>query len=278
MDKMIKIGEYNTLTVSRLVDFGAYLKSDEQEILIPGKWIPEGTEAGDQLKVFVYTDSEDRPIATTMEPVAKLGEFAPMEVKAVTPFGAFLDWGLEKDLLLPKGEQHRPARVGEKVVVRVCLDYKTNRVIGVSKLAAFLKPAGEEVKPGQEVDLIVSQITPLGYQVVVNQTYNGLLYKNEVFEDLAVGDQLKGFVRKVREDGKLDVNLKPFGKEGMQSDRDKVLEKLEENGGRLPLGDKSDSEEISRTLNMSKKSFKRAIGILYKERKIELSDHEIRLS
>lgn len=273
---MIAIGEYNLLTVNRMVDFGAYLKSeDEEEILIPGKWLPAGTEPGQELKVFVYTDSEDRPIATTMEPLAVVGDFAALEVKAVAPFGAFLDWGLEKDLLLPKAEQHRPVKVGEKVVIKVCVDFKTNRLIGVSKLAPFLKNAGEDLKPSQEVELLITQITPLGFQALVDKKYSGLLYKNEVFETIQVGDQRKGFIRKVREDGKLDVNLKPFGKEGMHSDRDKVLEKIAENGGRLPLGDKSEAEDISRTLNMSKKSFKRAIGILYKERKIQISDQEI---
>lgn len=273
---MIKIGEYNTLKVNRMVDFGAYLGSEEQEVLIPGKWLPAGTEPGQELRVFVYTDSEDRPIATTMEPAAVLGEIAALEVKAVAPFGAFLDWGLEKDLLLPKAEQHRPVRTGEKVVVKIALDYKTNRLIGVSKLNAFLKPAPEDFEPGREVELLISQITPLGYQAVVDGRYSGLLYKNEVFEPIQVGDRLKGFVRKVREDGKLDLNLKPFGKGGMQSDRDKVLEKLEQSGGQLELGDKSDAEKISEKLNMSKKSFKRAIGILYKERKIQISDNEIR--
>lgn len=274
---MAGIGEYNTLTIQRIVDFGAYLKLGDQDILIPGKWLPEGAEPGQELRVFVYTDSEDRIIATTMEPKAVLGEIAALEVTAITPFGAFLDWGLEKDLLLPKAEQHRPVRTGEKVVVKICLDYKTDRLVAVSKLAPFTEPASEDLVPGQEVDLLITQITPLGYQALTDGKYSGLLYKNEVFEPLSVGDRRKGFIRKVREDGKLDVNLKPFGKQGMQTDRDKVLEKVTESGGKLPLGDKSGADEIMEVLNMSKKSYKRAIGILYKERKIDISDQEIRL-
>ena len=274
---MIRIGEYNTLKVSRMVDFGAYLESEGEEVLIPGKWIPEGTEPGQELRVFVYTDSEDRIIATTMEPAAVLGEFAALKVKAVTPFGAFLDWGLEKDLLLPKNEQLKPVSEGEKVVVRIAMDYKTNRLIGVSKIGAFLKAAGEGLVPGQEVNLLVFHKSPLGYQVMVDGKYNGLLYNDQVFEDLQIGDERKGFIRKVREDGKLDVNLKAFGKEGMKSDKDRVFEKLQENGGILPYGDKSEADDINTGLNMSKKSYKRAIGMLYKERKITISDFEIRL-
>jgi predicted RNA-binding protein (virulence factor B family) len=273
---MIKIGEYNKLTVSREVDFGVYLKDEEgQEILLPGKWVPEGTEPGHALRVFVYTDSEDRPIATTMEPAASLGEYAAMEVKAVAPFGAFLDWGLEKDLLLPKMEQLKPVKPGDTVVARVCLDYKTNRMIAVTKINPFLKTEANIFTPGQEVELMVYNTTPLGYQVLVNHQYAGLLYQNQVHENLRIGDRRQGYISKLREDGKLDVNLKPFGREGMMSDRERVLEALLRNDGHLPLGDKSDAEEISRKLNMSKKSYKRAIGILYKERLISISDYEI---
>lgn len=273
---MIKLGEFNTLTVSREVDFGVYLKEGEEEILMPGKWVPEGTKPGDELRVFIYTDSEDRPIATSTSPVASLGETAVMEVKSVAPFGVFLDWGLEKDLLLPKSEQIRPVEPGDKVVARVCLDYKTNRLIGVTKIDTFLKQQSGEFTAGQEVDLLIYNRTALGYQAIINQQYAGLLYYNTVFEDLEIGDQRKGYISKLREDGKLDVSLKPFGREGMNSDRDKVWEALEQKGGYLALGDKSDAEEISRQLNMSKKSFKRAIGILYKERKITILEKEIR--
>lgn len=273
---MIKLGEYNTLTVSREVDFGIYLKEGEEEILMPGKWVPEGTRPGDELRVFVYTDSEDRPIATSMEPVATLGETAVMEVTSIAPFGAFLNWGLEKDLLLPKMEQIRPVEPGDKVVARVCLDFKTNRLVGVSKIDTFLKQQSTDFKAGQEVDLLIYNRTALGYQAIVNQEYAGLLYYNNVHEELEIGDRRKGYLSKLREDGKLDISLKPFGKEGMKSDRDKLWEALESEGGYLPLGDKSEAEEISRRLGMSKKSFKRAIGILYKERRITIGPEEIR--
>lgn len=274
---MIEIGEYNILKVNRAVDFGFYLTDGQEEILLPKKWIPEGAGIGKNVEVFVYTDSEDRLIATTMKPKATLGNFATLQVSTTTDFGAFLDWGLEKDLLLPKTEQIKAHKVGEKVVVKISLDHKTNRLIAVGKLGSFLKPVPDTLQPGQKVEALVYNQTPLGYQVLVNNLYGGLLYENEVFENLQVGDKRTVWVKKLREDNKLDVSLKPFGKVGMKSDRDKVLEKLQETGGMLALGDKSKPEDISKEMNMSKKAFKRAIGILYKEKLITLSDYDIRL-
>lgn len=274
---MIEIGKHNILKVNRAVDFGFYLTDGHEEVLLPTKWVPEGADIGKNVDVFIYTDSEDRPIATTMEPKATVGDFAVLKVSALTNFGAFLDWGLEKDLLLPKTEQLNPVAVGEKVVVKICLDYKTNRLIAVSKLGSFLTADPAELKPGDEVEAWVYNETPLGYQVLLNKQYSGLLYENEVFEPLRIGDKRQAWVRKLREDNKLDISLKPFGKEGMKSDREKVLEKLKEGGGHLPLGDKSEPEEISRKLNLSKKAFKRAIGMLYKEQLISISDKEIHL-
>lgn len=274
---MIEIGTYNILKVNRAVDFGFYLTDGHEEVLLPKKWIPEGADIGKNVEVFIYTDSEDRLIATTMKPKAILGDFAALEVTSTTGFGAFLDWGLEKDLLLPKNEQIKPVAVGEKAVVKVCLDFKTNRLIGVSKIGSFLKPVPESLQPGQQVEVWVYNQTPLGYQVMVNEQFAGLLYENEVFEELQVGDKRTAWVKKRREDDKLDVSLKPFGKEGMKSDREKVLEALKEAGGTLALGDKSEPEEISRKMNMSKKAFKRATGMLYKEQLITLSDYEVQL-
>ena len=274
---MIEIGEYNILKVNRAVDFGFYLTDGHEEILLPKKWIPEGADIGKNVEVFVYTDSEDRLIATTMKPKATLGQFAVLDVTASTDFGAFLDWGLEKDLLLPKNEQIKPHKVGEKAVVRICLDYKTNRLIAVSKLGSFLKEVPETLQPGQEVEALIYNQTPLGFQVLVNNEFGGLLYENEVFENLKLGDKRRAWVKKSREDNKLDLSLKPFGKVGMKSDRDQVLEKLQAAGGKLALGDKSEPEEISRKMNMSKKAFKRAIGILYKEQLVSLSDFETAL-
>lgn len=274
---MIEIGKYNILKVNRAVDFGFYLTDGHEEVLLPKKWIPEGADIGKNVEVFIYTDSEDRLIATTMKPKASLDDFAALEVTSTTGFGAFLDWGLEKDLLLPKNEQIKPHSVGEKAVVKVCLDFKTNRLIAVSKLGSFLKPVPESLQPGTEVEVLVYNQTPLGFQVLVNGAYGGLLYENEVFEDLKIGDKRTAWVKKKREDDKLDLSLKPFGKEGMKSDREKVLEAIKEAGGSLKLGDKSEPEEINKVLNMSKKAFKRAIGILYKEKLISLQDHEIQL-
>ena len=275
---MLEIGKFNDLEVLREVDFGYYLHSDKGDILIPRKYVPEGTKIGDILHVFVYTDSEDRLIATTLNPIAVVGEFAAMRVKDVTNFGAFLDWGIEKDLLVPNSEQHRKLYVGQTTVVRLCLDQRTERVIGVGKLNPFLKKDLSALEEGQAVNLMVYDQTDLGFMVLIDDQYSGMLYENEVFEPLEIGARRKGFIKKVRPDGKIDVRLYKEGVAGIDASKDIILKKLKASKGFLPYHDKSDTEDIKRAFQMSKKSFKKAIGGLYKEGKIQILEDGILLN
>ena len=274
---MLKIGNTNQLTVARTSDFGLYLSSSQGDILLPNRYVSPEMEVGHTIDVFVYTDSEDRLVAVTDLPKAQVGEFAALRVKDVTPIGAFLDWGLEKDLLLPFKEQLYPVRAGQRVVVRVCLDPRTQRVIAVAKLQPFFQrdPAGLAEK--QAVTALVFQETDLGYKVLVDQRYEGLIYRNEVFDALSMGDERPGYVKKVRNDGKLDVSLQPLGVAGIDAARETVLQKLSEAEGGLPYHDRSNPEDIQRAFGLSKKAFKRAVGGLYRDKKITLSEEGIRL-
>lgn len=274
---MLEIGKYNTLEVVKHVDFGIYLDSDKGEILMPLKYVPEGTELGDQIEAFIYKDSEDRLIATTLHPKAVVGDFAALKVKQITNAGAFLDWGLEKDLLVPHAEQHRPMQEGKTYVVKVCLDPKTERIIAISKLSAFVSKDPSELEPGQQVRLMVYEETDLGFMALIDLKFRGILYKNEVFRHLSVGDELDGFVKKVREDLKVDLTLKKFGYSEVGDAKDIVLTLLRENGGVMPVSDSSSPEKIKAHFEMSKKVFKKAIGALYKEGKIDLEENSIRL-
>lgn len=275
---MLKIGNYNTLKVAREVDFGLYLESEKGDILIPKKYVPQNTKVGDELEVFVYTDSEDRLIATTLSPIAVVGEFAAMTVKDVAPFGAFLDWGIQKDLLVPNNEQHRKLHVGQKTVVRVCLDPRTDRVIGVGKLNAFLSKDTENLEEGQEVRLLVYDETDLGYMAIINNLYAGMLYRNEVFEPLVVGDTRTGYIRKIREDGKIDLRLSREGVAAIADGKDIILEKLKAAGGFLPYHDKTEADTLKKAFQMSKKTFKKAIGGLYRDGVIVLLENGIKLN
>ena len=275
---MLKIGNTNSLTVARTSDYGLYLNSSQGDILLPNRYVTPDMEVGQAIEVFVYTDSEDRLVAVTDFPPAQVGEFAALMVKDVTPIGAFLDWGLEKDLLLPFKEQLNPPRAGRRVVVRVCLDPRTQRVIAVAKLQPFFQRDVSELDEKQAVTALVFQETDLGYKVLVNQRYEGLIYRNEVFDALSIGEERTGYVKKVRDDGKLDISLQPIGVAGIDAARETVLQKLSGADGYLPYHDKSDAEEIQRVFGLSKKAFKRAIGGLYKDKMIVLEDGGIRLT
>lgn len=275
---MLKIGNFNTLKVAKEVDFGLYLESDKGEILIPKKYVPEKTQIGDELEVFVYTDSEDRLIATTIHPIAVVGEFAAMTVKDVTDFGAFLDWGIQKDLLVPNNEQHRKLYKGQKTVVRVCLDPRTERVIGVGKLGPFLSKDTSGLEEKQEVSLLIYEETDLGYMAIIDNQYAGMLYRNEVFEDLEVGDRRTGYIRKIREDGKIDLRLNREGVAAIADGKDVVLQKLQAEGGFLPYHDKTDADVIKEVFQMSKKTFKKAIGGLYRDGSIVILENGIKLN
>ncbi|WP_022824162.1 CvfB family protein [Hymenobacter norwichensis] len=268
----MQLGDYNELEVDREVDFGMYLRSDDGDMLIPRKYIPEGTRVGDVLRVFVYRDSEDRLIATTLDPLAKVGDFAALTVRDVTPLGAFLDWGLEKDLFLPYRNQRRSLRVGQRETVYVYLDDTSDRIVATAKWERQL-PYDEpfQGRPGDEVKLFVADETDMGYKVIVNGTHQGLLYHNEVFKPLRLGDTPTGYVRQIREDGKLDISLQRAGYDEALAAADTLLDALHKAPeGRLPLGDKSEPDDIYRRLGMSKKVFKKALGTLYKRGDVQL--------
>ena len=275
---MLNIGKLNTLEIVKKTPQGLYLDSENGEILLPNKYIPENANVGDELEVFIYTDSEDRLIATTLKPYALLDEFACLYVKHTTHFGAFMDWGLEKDLFVPLKEQYKIMVEGQKYVVRICLDSRTERLIGVSKLSAFLEKDTEDLQIGQEVTLLVHEFTTIGVMCIVDNLYAGMLYKNEIFKPLEIGDVLKGYIKNVREeDGKIDLSLRKEGFKGIKSETDIIIESLKENDGFLPYGDDSTPEEIKKQFEMSKKTFKKLIGILYKQGKIVILDGGIRL-
>jgi len=273
---MLRIGEYNTLRVGREVDFGLYLESDDEEILLPGKYVPEGTVVGSELNVFVHTDSEDRLIATTKKPKAVVGEYAPMEVVDVTDFGAFVDIGLEKDLLIPKKEQRLRLKKGEICVVRVMLDKQTGRMIGTTKFGPYIKKAGNFLKKSQKVDLLVYDASELGFSVLVNGSFQGMVFRNDVFGTVRIGDRLDGYIRHIRPDGKLDIVLKPLGKGALEANRDAVLSRLEAAGGSLPFNYKSAPEAIEREFSLSRKAFKSVLTDLIAQGVIEMDESGMR--
>lgn len=274
---MAELGRSNALTVIKEVDFGLYLDFNGEEILIPIKFVPEGTKPEDVIDVFVYRDSEDRLIATSQKPFGELDDFVSLVVKESTRHGAFLDWGLEKDLFVPFREQARRMEAGEHHVVRICLDPMTDRLIGVSKLNTFFSQDTSDLEEGTKVELLVYGRSDLGYNTVVDNKYSGLIYASNVVGHLNVGSKMTGFIEKVRVDGKLDIRIKEIGVNAIDGDMELVLSRLKENEGFLPVNDKSDPEEISVRLGLSKKAFKKAIGGLYKNKIITIKEEGIRI-
>ena len=273
---MLLIGNYNQLKISRITASGAYLSSEAGEILLPGRLVPKGIEPGSLLNVFIYVDSEDRLTATTRKPRAVVGDFALLKVKDNVTVGTFLDWGLEKDLLLPFGEQTAPLRRGEDVLVRVYL-HSSDRVAASARLDKFLQPADGTLAEGDRVDLLVYAFSDLGVKVVINNTFGGLLFRNEIFINPSCGERLRGYVKKIREDGKIDVTLRTGGAREAATDREVILDALKAHNGLLPLSDKSPPEAVAGLLRMSKKSFKKGIGGLYKEGLIDITSEGVRL-
>ena len=264
----IEIGKVQSLRVDRILQHGAYLGEDPDTVLLPTKYIPQGTELDDYLDVFVYTDSEDRPVATTLTPNAVVGDFTCLTVKDVNDYGAFLDWGLDKDLFVPFREQKKDLEVGEKCVVYVRLDEITNRVIASTKVGSNFQQIPTSMKEGNEVSFLVLDFTDTGIKVIIDNAYPGMLYPSEVFEPLQIGDRGKAFVKRIREDGKLDLLMRKEGYTGAMTGAPAILQKLDEAGGFLPFNAKSSPKEIEKAFKMSKKVFKQIIGGLYKERKI----------
>ncbi len=277
---MIKIGQYSTLEVVKTLSFGAYLDAGTYgEVLLPKRYVPHGLEAGDELEVFLYCDSEDRVIATTEKPFGTLGEIVGLVVKDVAANGAYMDWGLMKDLFVPFREQDEKMMVGRVYLVKILLDEATDRIYASSKIAKYLsETADDELKENDEVKIVVWKQTDLGYKLIVNDLYIGLIFKNEIFQPIKTGQILRGYVKQIREDGKMDIALQKQGYRNQLPDAtDIILKKLKETNGYLSLTDNSSPDEIYASIGMSKKAFKRAIGSLYKLRKVVLEEKGIRL-
>jgi len=277
---MIKIGQYNTLTILRDTKVGLFLGNgnEAEDILLPNKYVPQDFKIGDEIAVFVYLDHEERPVATTLEPYILLNEFALLRVNYVNQIGAFMDWGMEKDILVPFKEQARPMEKGKRYLVYLYMDEKTNRLVASSKTNQFLSNENLTVNKFEEVDLIVSHITEVGINVIINEQHKGLLYKDEVYDDsIRTGDRMRGYIKNIRPDNKIDVSLQILGYENVEPNAEKILDELRASRGFLRLNDNSHPEDIKTVLKMSKKTFKKAIGALYKEKRIDIKDDGIYL-
>jgi len=275
---MIQLGNYNTLKVLRSTSVGLFLGDDEgTEILLPNKYVPEDFKIDMDMEVFCYLDNHERPIATTLKPLIIRNGFAFLEVAEVGEFGAFIDWGVEKHLLVPFKEQTVRMEEGRKYVVHCYLDEKTFRLTGSSKVDKFLSNVEVAYEINNEVDLLVYRRTPLGWEVIVDERHKGLIFESDVFRPISIGDALKGYVKNVRTDKKIDLSLQPIGAKMLEPTAKMIYDKLVQSDGFLPLHDKSSPEEIQQMLRMSKKAFKKGIGILYRQRKINLQEDGIHL-
>jgi predicted RNA-binding protein (virulence factor B family) len=282
---MIRVGEYNTLKVKKELEFGLILEDGKEGILLPKRFVPRGARIGDDLKVFLYHDGEDRLIATTQHPKATLGEIAKLQVVSVTPHGAFLDWGLMKDIFVPKSKQLSGMRLGGDYLVRIYLDEQTGRLCATEKIEQSLSNEDMTLKEKDPVDLTVFRRTDIGYLVIINGKHTGVLHFNEIFRDIAVGDKFQGFIKNITPadqtpsgDTQIDVVAGKPGYERTEDAAEKILRLLRENKGHLPYHDKSDPESIYSFFGMSKKTFKMTTGRLYKEKKILITDAGIELT
>ena len=275
---MVEIGKYNTLKIVKDLDFGVYLDGgDDLEILLPARYVPRNVKPGDEVEVFIYHDNEGRIIATTAKPLAIVGEFQWMECKSVNDMGAFLEWGLMKDLLVPFREQKMPMREGKWYLVYVHLDHVTKRIVASARVDKFLDNVPPVYEFNQEVDLLVADETEIGYKVIINNLHWGLVYHNEIYRRLERGEHLKGYIKEVREDEKIDVSLTRLGYEKVEGIAGIILDALKVQKGFLPVHDKSPAEEIYSLFGCSKKSFKQAIGALYKKKLISIEPAGLRL-
>nr|WP_298927081.1 S1-like domain-containing RNA-binding protein [uncultured Allomuricauda sp.] len=273
---MIELGNYNTLKVLRSTSIGLFLGDEEgTEVLLPNKYVPDDFEIDGDLEVFCYLDNGERPISTTLKPFVKRNGFAFLKVVEVGAYGAFMDWGLEKHLLVPFREQGVEMEQGKKYVVHCYLDEKTFRLTGSSRLNKFLSNEGFALEVNSEVEIMISRKTPLGREVIIEDKYKGLIFESDIFKPIAIGDRMKGYIKAVRPDNKVDISLQQIGAKMLEPTAKFIFEKLQENNGFLALHDKSTPEEIKDTLHLSKKAFKKAIGTLYKERKITIADDGI---
>lgn len=291
---MIHLGDYNTLRVVKYAvrenphayggkeTFGVYLDGGKEgDILMPQKYVPEGIKVGDEVRCFLYLDQDERLIATTETPLAKVGDFAYLKCTWVNEYGAFLDWGVMKDLFCPFREQKRKMEIGESYIVYIHIDEDSYRIVATAKVDKYLSNVSSDashLRAGKDVSLIIQQKTDLGFKVIVDNKYQGLIYRNQIFKHVHTGDRLTGYIEKVRPDGKLDISLQPLGRQQTLDFAETLLQWLKDNGGHCPLGDKSDAEDIKRQFEVSKKAFKRAVGDLYKRRLITIGDDGITLA
>lgn len=290
-DLLIKLGDYNDLTVTRMATredshafngketFGVFLDGGrEGEILMPAKYVPEGTKTGDTIRCLVYLDQEERLVATTEQALAVVGQFAWLQCTWVNKYGAFLNWGVMKDVFCPFSEQKRKMEIDHYYLVFLYIDPETYRITASAKVDKFLSDKRPTYQPGEEVDLIVWQKSPLGFKVIIDNLFQGLIYDSQIFRPVHSGDRMKGYIKQVRPDGKIDLTLQPTGRRGTDDFAETLLHWLESHGGYCALGDKSEPEDIKRAFQVSKKVYKRAVGELYKQRLITISDNGIRLT
>lgn len=277
---MIELGRYNRLRITRFTDHGAYLDGGEVgEILMPKAFVESTMRAGDEVEVFVYLDQSERLVGTRERPLAQVGDFAALQVAWVNEFGAFLSWGVQKDLFVPFREQKKSMEMGRTYIVYIYVDDATHRIVGTAKIDKFLKKANPHTHHrGQAVDLLVWQKTPLGFKVIVDNAYAGMLYDSQIIDVPHTGDRLDGSVVSVRDDGRLDIALGSIGKQRFRDFAADLEEALKEAGGSLPYGDATPADEIQSHFGVSKKTFKRAVGTLYKARRIELTPEGIKLT
>ena len=275
----IQWGKFNRLEVVKEVDFGVYLNGDEDgEILLPTRYVPDGCQPGDVLDVFIYLDMDERLIATTLKPYVQVGQFAFLEVAWTNQFGAFLNWGLMKDLFVPFREQKMKMIKGNRYLVHAHLDEESYRIVASAKVERYLSKEKAPYERGEEVECIVWQKTDLGFKVIVDNKYGGMLFKNEVFQEIRTGQKLRAFVKQVREDGKIDLELQKRGAQKVDDFSEVLLNFIKDNNGHTAMNDKTDAEEIYQTFGVSKKTFKKAVGELYKKRLIVLEEGGIRLA
>ncbi|MFP4605898.1 MAG: S1 RNA-binding domain-containing protein, partial [Bacteroidales bacterium] len=275
---MIEPGKYHTLKVVRSSDQGFYLtKGEEDAILLPNRYTPAGLQIDDEIDVFVYTDSQGRLIATTLKPKLTLHEFALLKVTSITRFGAFMDWGIAKELLVPFREQEKRLQEGDSAVTYLFYDEVSERLVGSTKIRKFLDNEDISLEVDEQTDILVYEQTDIGYKCIVNNQYEGMIYENEIFQQINIGDKLIAYVKKVRSDGKIDLQIQQPGYSKVAPNAEKILQHLKANNGWLPLTDKSEPEEIKAKFNMSKKTFKKAVGYLYKKQLISIENEGIKM-
>ena len=272
------LGDYNTLRIARRSDIGLYLDGDQAgEILLPNRYVTQDMQIGDEIHVFLYLDQEERLVATTEQPLAKVGDFACLECVWVNQYGAFLDWGLMKNLFCPFREQRQRMETGRRYIVHVHIDQDSYRIMASAKVSKFLSTDHPPYQSGDEANILVWQPTDMGYKVIVDNRYYGLIFRNQVFQPIHTGDRLKAYISNVREDGKLDIALQHTGRQHTQDFAEELLAYLHDHNGICSLGDKSDADDIRDTFHVSKKTFKRAVGDLYKRHLVMAGDYEVRL-